>query len=53
MLVTNYYLWSEFREMNAMFRPASTDLNLAFVACELTQIVAERSGCIWDKSKAT
>ena len=40
-------LWSEFDEMNATFRSASTDLDHTLVVCDLTQIPAEGSGCRW------
>ena len=33
-------LWSEFVEMNATFRSASTDLDHALVVCDLTQIMS-------------
>ena len=43
-----YLLWSEFCETRATFRSASTDLDHAsVVACGLTQIPAEGSGCRW------
>ena len=43
-----YLLWSKFCETHATFRSASTDLDHeSVVACGLTQISAEGSGCRW------
>ena len=47
MIVKLTYVGAEFEMECAAFRPASTRLDHALVACDLTQIPAEGSCCRW------
>ena len=58
-MTTNYklvkinLLWSKIRKKKVTFRPASTGLDHTLVACDLTQILAEGSGCRWGRAAGT
>ena len=49
LIVIFNLLWSEFDETNEMFRSASTDLDHAFVVCDLTQVTDNK--CVIRRKK--